>query len=66
VIDAEQMATKILLKIMTLTPSTNIGYPDKLFVVVEGVLLCASLMKFEGHRIDPWEVTYINLLGLVK
>jgi hypothetical protein len=60
------MSTNILLKIMTLAPSTNIGFPDKLFVVVKGALLCAKPIKFEGSRIDPWKVIYINLLHLVK
>jgi hypothetical protein len=60
------MSTNILLKIMTLAPSTNIGFPDKLFVVVEGAFLCVRPIKFEGHRIDPWKVLYINLLRLVK
>ena len=54
--DIEQMSTNILLKIMTLAPSTNIVFPDKLFVVAEEIFLCASPMKIEGHRIDLWEV----------
>jgi hypothetical protein len=51
---------------MTLAPSTNIVFPDKLFVVAEGIFLSASLMKIEGHRIDTSEVPYINLLHLMK
>jgi hypothetical protein len=62
VFDTEQMSTKILLTIMTLAPSTNVVYPDEVFIVVEGIFLCASRMKIEGHRIYSWEVPYINFL----
>ena len=51
---------------MTLAPSTNIVFPDKLFVVAKGIYLCSNPMKIEGHRIDSWEVPYINILHLVK
>ena len=57
---------KSFTKIMTLAPSTNIVFPDKLFVVAEGIYLCSNPMKIEGHRIDSWEVPYINILHLVK
>jgi len=66
VFDTEQMSTNILLKTMTLAPFTNVVFPDKLFVIIQGILLCASPMKIEGHRTDPWKVPYINLLRLVK
>jgi hypothetical protein len=60
------MSTKNLIKIMTLAPSTNVVFPDKSLVIAEGIFLCASHMKIEGHRTDPWEVPHINLLPLVK
>ena len=51
---------------MTLAPSTNVVFPDKLFVVAQGIFLCSSPMKIEGNITDPWEVPYINLLYLLK
>jgi hypothetical protein len=50
------MSTKISLKIMALSPSTNVVFPDKFFVVAQGIFLCASPVKIESHRTDPWEV----------
>jgi hypothetical protein len=60
------MSTNILLKIMTLAPSTNVVFPDASFVLAEGIFLCASPMKIEGPRIELWEVQYVKLPHLVK